>query len=199
MAVETLYNHPIAAQADYRVLLDAMARPGHIGLFPDHPIDAPEPLHPATATIAFTLLDSAVTHFCAGFPASVSEFLSTHTGSPTAPALEADFLFLADCSHLEAASGAKLGDPAYPEHGATILLQVLRLSASSFPSSLALELTGPGVDGARLLHVSGLDSAFLTLLRTLNAEFPLGVDLILTSGVAFACIPRSQRLTWEPS
>jgi alpha-D-ribose 1-methylphosphonate 5-triphosphate synthase subunit PhnH len=38
----------------------------------------------------------------------------------------------------------------------------------------------------------------LEALATINAEFPLGIDLVLTDPAGrIACIPRSSRVRWE--
>ena len=184
------------AQADFRVLLDSMARPGQLRHFSSQSLQPPAPLNHASTIVALTLLDSEVAHHAA-FPETVSHFLTAATGSPAASPSGAAFLFLPDSTHLEALAEARTGDLAYPELGATVVLQLDTLSADPLPHSLPLTTTGPGVDGALTFHAAGLNSAFLTLLANRNAEFPLGLDLILTAGNTLVSLPRSQKLSWE--
>ena len=185
------------AQADFRVLLDSMARPGQLRQFSAPAVPSPAPLNTASSIVAMTLLDSEVEHHATAFPDGISRYITANTGSPTATPADAAFLFLSDATHLEALAAARTGELAYPELGATVVLQLEALSATPLPNSLALTTTGPGVDGALTFHASGIDSAFLTLLANRNAEFPLGLDLILTAGNTLVSIPRSQKLSWE--
>jgi alpha-D-ribose 1-methylphosphonate 5-triphosphate synthase subunit PhnH len=92
---------------------------------------------------------------------------------------------------------AKTGDPEYPELSATLVLQVSELSEEPMADCLRVVTSGPGVDGERGFSVAGLETSFLALLRRINEEFPLGLDLILTCGDQVLSLPRSQRLEWE--
>jgi alpha-D-ribose 1-methylphosphonate 5-triphosphate synthase subunit PhnH len=187
---------PHDAQADFRVLLDSMARPGQLRHFSSLSFQPPDPLNHASTVVALTLLDSEVAHHAA-FPGPVSKYLTATTGSPAAPPAASAFLFLPNATHLDALAEARTGDLAYPELGATVVLQLDSLSATPIPNSLALTTSGPGVDGAATFHAAGLDSAFLTLLANRNSEFPLGLDLILTAGNTVVSLPRSQKLSWK--
>jgi alpha-D-ribose 1-methylphosphonate 5-triphosphate synthase subunit PhnH len=187
----------VDAQADFRILLDSMARPGQLRHFSPRSLEAPSPLNPASAVVALTLLDSEVAHHAGAFPEAVSRYLAAKTGSPAAGPDAAAFVFLPNARHLEILAEARAGELAYPELGATVVLQLDALSATPIVNSMALTTTGPGVDGALTFHAAGVDSAFLTLLANRNAEFPLGLDLILTAGNTVVSLPRSQKLTWE--
>jgi alpha-D-ribose 1-methylphosphonate 5-triphosphate synthase subunit PhnH len=47
------------------------------------------------------------------------------------------------------------------------------------------------------MAVAGMDTALFEALVTINAEFPLGIDLVLTDPTGrIACIPRSSRVRW---
>jgi len=77
-------------------------------------------------------------------------------------------------------------------------------AASPGPLAGALRLTfeGPGVDGTTVLFVRGLNPDLLLALLARNAEFPMGIDTLLTfkneSGAPCVIgIPRTTRVSWE--
>jgi alpha-D-ribose 1-methylphosphonate 5-triphosphate synthase subunit PhnH len=184
-------------QEAFRVILDSMARPGQLRRLDTAKLAPPAGLAGASALLGLCLLDSEVSFHCAGFAPEVTEYLRVNTNSRVAPAAEADFVFLGDSSRLDEVAVAKTGDPEYPELSATLVLQVRALSEEPMADSLRVATSGPGVDGMRSFSVAGLETAFLTLLRRTNEEFPLGLDLVLTCGDAVLSLPRSQRLEWE--
>lgn len=197
MTREAHYNETFDSQRDFRLIMDGMARPGEVRVLDAGKLEPPSGFHGASALVAFCLLDSEVSHHCSGFPADVSDYLRRNTSSPETKVTEADFVFLADASRLADLAVVKTGELEYPELAATVVLQVTRLEGHPFEGSLIVTTSGPGVDGSRQFHVAGLDAPFLTLLRNINEEFPLGLDLILTAGEKIVCLPRSQRLEWE--
>lgn len=195
---ETQYDETLHSQADFRVLLDGMARPGKISRFESRQLQAPPELNQSSATVALALLNSEVTHHCAGFTTKASHYIRLSTGSAAVAASEADFLFLAHGDLPETLAAAKTGLPTYPEFGATAVVQLSRLSAEPFPAATALHLKGPGVDGLATLFVAGLHQVMLGTLKELNHEFPLGVDMILTSeDGSVVSLPRSLHIEWR--
>jgi alpha-D-ribose 1-methylphosphonate 5-triphosphate synthase subunit PhnH len=86
-----------------------------------------------------------------------------------------------------------VGTLPYPEDSATVVIAVEGLANEG--DGLALWLKGPGVLGEKKLCVDGLDPAFFETLATINGEFPLGIDVILTDKERkVACIPRSTKV-----
>jgi alpha-D-ribose 1-methylphosphonate 5-triphosphate synthase subunit PhnH len=81
----------------------------------------------------------------------------------------------------------------YPEDSATVVLGVGGLSNEG--PGLVLFLSGPGIPGVRKLCVAGPDRGFFETLAAINGEFPLGIDVILTTADRrMACIPRSTKI-----
>lgn len=197
MTREAQFDETQDGQEAFRVFLDSMTRPGQLRRLDTAKLAPPAGLAGAGALLGLCLLDSEVAFHCAGFTPEVSEYLRCNTNSRVAPAQDADFVFLADSSNLDELAVAKTGDPEYPELSATVVLQVRELSEEPMADCLRVAVSGPGVDGVRSFSVAGLGTAFLTLLRRTNEEFPLGLDLILTCGDAVLSLPRSQRLEWE--
>jgi alpha-D-ribose 1-methylphosphonate 5-triphosphate synthase subunit PhnH len=99
----------------------------------------------------------------------------------------------------EAMSRARIGQPAYPEEGATLVLQVARLApnADGEPGSLRVSVSGPGVDGVARFAAEGLPPVVLRALRSINREYPLGVETILAAGERVVSLPRSAAVDWE--
>lgn len=199
MIREMAYDPVFDAQEHYRLLLDAMARPGKIRELPRLQMSAPEGLTSAAALVGFALLNADVS-FYADAGETVSRYLVVNTSARPAERVSADFVFADGMAHASLLNGMKTGTLSYPEEGATLILCVKALTneeeGSGDPSVICIQ--GPGVYGEKKLFVGGLNSGLLDGLRQCNMEFPLGIDLVLTdAGHRIACIPRSSRMRWE--
>lgn len=83
-----------------------------------------------------------------------------------------------------------LGSLESPEFGATVLIEVDRLGQGE----IALELSGPGIDGQRQLRLAGLHPDWLTRRADWVGCFPLGVDLLLSDTQRIVALPRTTRI-----
>ncbi len=195
MQREIQYDEIFDAQAHYRLLLDSMARPGKINVMPRLELTTPKGIHAAGALVGFALLNSDVSFYVDGPAAEgVSLYLLVNTSAKPAAIEEADYVYLNGTAAAENLYRLKTGTLPYPENSATVIAAVDELGGET---GLVLTLSGPGVDGERRLAVKGLDVALLEALVTINAEFPLGIDIVLTDPAGrIACIPRSNRVRW---
>jgi alpha-D-ribose 1-methylphosphonate 5-triphosphate synthase subunit PhnH len=195
MQREIQYDEIFDAQAHYRLLLDSMARPGKINVMPTLELTTPQGIHAAGALVGFALLNSDVSFYVDGPSAEdVSLYLLVNTSARPAEAETADYVYLNGIADAEILYRLKTGTLPYPESSATVIAAVEELGGET---GLVLTLSGPGVDGERQLSVAGLNTALLEALVTINAEFPLGIDLMLTDPTGrIACIPRSNRVRW---
>jgi alpha-D-ribose 1-methylphosphonate 5-triphosphate synthase subunit PhnH len=195
MQREIQYDEIFDAQEHYRLLLDSMARPGKINVMPRLELTTPQGIHAAGALVGFALLNSDVSFYVDGPSAEdVSLYLLVNTSARPAEAEEADYIYLDGTAAAEILYRLKTGTLPYPENSATVIAAVEELGGET---GLVLTLSGPGVDGERKLSVTGLDVALLEALVTINAEFPLGIDVVLTDPTGrIACIPRSSRVRW---
>jgi alpha-D-ribose 1-methylphosphonate 5-triphosphate synthase subunit PhnH len=194
MVKEILYDDVFDAQEHYRLLLDSMARPGKINMMPEMELTTPRGIHAAGALVGFALLNADVTYYIDG-PASfeVGRYLLVNTSARPVALGEADYVFVDGSTSAELLLSLKLGTLPYPEDSATVVAAVDGLANEG--DGLALLLKGPGVLGERKLCVAGLDRSFFGELATINSEFPLGIDVILTDGERrVACIPRSTKI-----
>lgn len=194
MQKEILYDDVFDAQQHYRLLLDSMARPGKINVLPEMELTAPAAIHPAGALVAFALLNADASYYVEGPGAyEVGRYLLVNTAARPMEIGEADYVFLDGGAPPELLRQLKVGTLPYPEEGATVVVAAEGLAHEG--EGLALQLSGPGVAGERMLYVRGLERTFFDVLADINSEFPLGIDVILTDGARrLACIPRSTKV-----
>jgi alpha-D-ribose 1-methylphosphonate 5-triphosphate synthase subunit PhnH len=187
-AVVAGFAEPVlAAQATFRVVMGAMARPGTIRRLGGIP--APAPLSPCAAAIALTLLDYE-TPFWLDAPLAdgeVARFISFHTGARvTADSAAAAFAFVAAPDAAPPFASFAQGSAEYPDRSTTLVLQVGELSEDN-----GMVLRGPGIAGTRRLAASPLPKDFIDQLAVNRAQFPRGVDILLAAPDAVAGLPRS--------
>jgi alpha-D-ribose 1-methylphosphonate 5-triphosphate synthase subunit PhnH len=199
MIRETAYNEIFDAQRHFRTILDSMSRPGKLNRFAPIVLTPPAGLHRASAYVALALLNADVSYVVTAHVENAAEYLRANTHSRSAAPEQADFLFLKgdDAAGVAAIASAKAGIPAYPENGATVVIQVEHAGKSSATGGLQLTLEGPGVETREIVFVTGLRAELLAALKEKNAEFPLGVDAIfVTADECILCLPRTTRVTW---
>lgn len=185
------------AQRVFRALLEAMARPGTIQPLPAAPGEAPG-LCPAAAAVLLALadLDTPLWLDAAAGGDAARNYLRFFCGSPiTEDPGRAAFAVIGDGARLPDLSGFSLGSPAYPDRSTTLIVRVGSLAEGG---DGGWTLTGPGVDGARRLRVAGLDPAFVQDRAALGELFPMGLDAVLVTDGALACLPRSVRIEEGP-
>lgn len=162
----------------FRAVLDAMARPGRI-----HAVTgaAAPGLSAAAATVLLTLTDATTPLHLAGAldNDALRRWIAFHTGAPQAAAADAGFA-LGRWPDLQPVMRFRIGEPAFPDRSATLIVEVERLEADG------AQLTGPGIRDAARLSLPET-AAF----RANRALFPLGFDTILTCGDRLAALPRS--------
>jgi alpha-D-ribose 1-methylphosphonate 5-triphosphate synthase subunit PhnH len=178
------FAEPVAgAQACFRAVLDAMARPGQVraacvGLTP------PAPLVPASAAVLLTLVDHDTPLWLDTAAGGAREWIAFHCGAA----------IVADASSCSFALGLSLPDLAglpagsheAPETAATLILQVRSLAIGQ-----RFRLEGPGLRDPAVLAVDGLPSGFAEIWQRNHALFPRGVDVVLCAGSQLAALPRS--------
>lgn len=188
---------PVAdSQAVFRVVLDAMARPGSEATIPATDPRCPLADCAALAAVAQTLLDHEVTFAVApglaGDSDAFARYFAATTGSRPAPLDEADYIFAASPLARGLLAGLKRGSLAYPDEGATLLILTPEFGAGA---GVAVELRGPGVPGTAEATLAGLTDADLMERRAANAEVPRGVDLLLVDRRGrLRCLPRTTQI-----
>jgi alpha-D-ribose 1-methylphosphonate 5-triphosphate synthase subunit PhnH len=184
-----------AAQATFRAVLDAMARPGSIQRI-DTALTPPPPLSRGAAAVALTLADHDTPVWLgpdlAAHP-GIAEWLRFHCGCEivTEPA-QAAFAFARGVGLVPDFAAFNLGTSDYPDRSTTLVLQVDKLE-----SGAGLVLTGPGIRERTRLQAAPLPSDIVARLAANRALFPRGIDLLLATDDAVAALPRSIRVAEE--
>ena len=185
----TGFDDPVLdSQKTFRVLLDAMARPGVIHRFPSLP-QAPAPLTPASAAVCLTLLDMD-TPLWLDDPANVPpvvDFLRFGTGCSLArdPGMAA-FGLISDPDSMPPLSSFPQGTAEYPDRSASLIIQVQGLSKQKGKT-----LRGPGIKERTQLKAEGLPERVWEQMKDFKNLFPLGVDIVLVTPDSLACLPRT--------
>jgi len=185
-----------AMQRTFRCLLAAMSRPGRIQVLPSTLEGGGGPREPLFLVLR-SLLDQEVSFAVTGVDRTdaLQAIIAGRTRCPAATIGEADYIVVAGGDSDGEILGAKRGTQQYPDTSATIVFAVRSLLA---PDSRrpAAALSGPGIRGEILLGpIQGLGPRELEHLRTLNADFPMGVDAVfIDERGRILCIPRSTKI-----
>lgn len=187
------FAHPVFdAQAVFRAVLDALARPG---LPRDWVLDLvpPEPLTPELAAVALALADPDAPLWLdpalAASPA-VAGYLRFHTGARiVADPAEAAFALVSDPAGDLPLSEFATGTDEYPDRSTTLVFAVESLHGGSAPT-----LSGPGIRGTVEVAPRPWPAGLHDILRANAATFPRGLDVLLVSAGRVMGIPRSSRV-----
>lgn len=181
------------SQQAFRVLLDAMARPGRIVSL-EQEVGHPDGLAPALAAALLTLCDLDTPVWLGpGFDtAPVRDWLRFHTGAPliSTPGQAAVALLSSDQEIV--LDDFSFGTDEAPERGATLLIQVPALDGTA-----AMTWRGPGIKDAQAMPLCGLPPTFWRQRAMLGSAFPRGLDIYLSSGGDIIGLPRSTTITIE--
>jgi alpha-D-ribose 1-methylphosphonate 5-triphosphate synthase subunit PhnH len=201
MQTELNYDIVFDAQQHFRLLLDSMSRPGKINTFPAMDILPPDGLNQASALTGFALLNPDATYYIAGENSGdIATYLLVNTASQQAEIAVADYVFLPEKYGIEGLEEARTGTPTYPEDSATFVAAVEQITEQQHEGSLAIILRGPGVNGEANVFISGINPELLDFVKEQNAEYPLGIDLVITDRHSnILCIPRSNKFTYTPA
>ena len=181
------------AQATFRAVLDALARPGLVRPLAAR-LQPPAPLTPELAAVALALTDADTPVWLdaelAEAPA-VAAYLRFHTGAPlTDDPARAAFALIRAPGRCPPLCRFAPGTPAYPDTATTLVLALDAIGTGD-----GLHLTGPGVRGVTRVTLTPLPTGFVGQLAENRAAFPLGIDLILTAPGQVAGLPRSTVVT----
>jgi alpha-D-ribose 1-methylphosphonate 5-triphosphate synthase subunit PhnH len=169
----------------FRVLLQAMSRPGKIYELPQHEVE-----QQSAVTLLGCVLDNEVSLAVLDDTELESELLR-YTNSIKALPESADYIVAAHGTTCGWLTGFKRGTLEYPDVGATVVYLVEALHADGNEISLS----GPGINGTKFLTISGFDMRELDRLREVNIEYPLGLDVMfIDRDNRIACIPRSTKI-----
>ena len=179
------------SQRVFKKLMDGMARPGttqavETAVFP------PLPLAAATGAVLLALCDhdTPVWLSSALRKTAVPGWIGFHTGAAaTEEKGTAHFAVFEAGSAISSFGLFALGSQEYPDRSTTLIIELPDLDGGR-----ELQLSGPGIRHVNVISPSGLPDIFPRLWAENNAFFPRGVDVILTAGDKFVCLPRTTRI-----
>jgi alpha-D-ribose 1-methylphosphonate 5-triphosphate synthase subunit PhnH len=174
------------SQATFRVLLDALSRPGTVHALPtglvdvDVPAAVLVPLALADLEVALAVLEPAGPDWAGALRAA--------TGARAVESERADLVLALRAPRPDEVRGLRRGTTDRPDLACRLVLACDHVGQGG----TVLELTGPGVDGSASLAVDGVPVETLEALVAVNRRFPVGVDTFLvdTAGQV-AGLPRS--------
>jgi alpha-D-ribose 1-methylphosphonate 5-triphosphate synthase subunit PhnH len=182
----------LSAQATFRSVMDAMARPGSVQRIAAT-VGAPAPMMRGTAAIALTLFDHDTPVWLDPLmseKSDVTKWLKFHTGAPvTANSSICSFAIIGDARALPALDRFAFGSNEYPDRSTTLILQV-----ESLTQGPPLELRGPGIDGTAVLQAAIEPADLFQRLEINRTLFPCGIDVVPVADDAIVAIPRTTRL-----
>lgn len=180
-------------QTVFRTLLDALARPGTIGVIETPlPAAAAANASPARAGLAafaslLALADYATPVWLAQPDAALAAALRFHAGAPLAQqAREAAFAYVHDTAALPPLAAFASGTPESPEQSATVFVRV-----DSLTGGAPLTLRGPGIETSCNITPAGLPERFWRERAALAPHFPCGIDFYLLCGDRLMGLPRT--------
>lgn len=196
-------------QKVFRVLLDALSRPGQLYDLPrvgfvfgsartrSSMFDQFQPL----GAILTTLLDHEVTFCLLGQDDAVHDLsvqIADLTSSHSTGREQANYVITLQAPEASLVSQLNLGNLLYPDTSTTLICLVADL-ASTAPderNGTLLALEGPGVAERQTIWVADTDATFFNALSAVNARYPLGIDIVwITPSGRVAGLPRSTQLT----
>ena len=184
------FRNPVFdAQGVFRIVLDALARPGTI-LPLDPRTKPPRELPPLAADILCALVDPDTSIFlCPSLArgAGAADWLRFQTGAPLVktPA-GADFAVAANPEDLPPLTQFGPGTSDYPDRSATVIVAV-----SGFADGMPVALSGPGIKERQPFSPNGVSAAVWQQLIANHGLYPRGIDVIFVSREAVAGLPRS--------
>lgn len=175
-------------QAVFRILLDALSRPGTVGVVENVLPDVRATRAELAAFAALlTLCDYATPVWLAQTDTALSTALRFHTGAPLVDEPEqAAFAYIHDASAMPALESFAPGAAESPEQSVTLLIRVEALTGGA-----PVVLSGPGIQHTETIAPVGLPEHFWRERAALAPLFPCGIDCYLVCGNTLIGLPRT--------
>ncbi|PRY05157.1 phosphonate C-P lyase system protein PhnH [Paraburkholderia sp. BL25I1N1] len=175
-------------QAVFRTLLNALSRPGTVGVVENV---LPEVRATRAELAAFAALlalcDYATPVWLAQRDTALASALRFHTGAPLVDEPgHAAFAYIHDAGALPPLDCFALGAAESPEQSVTLLIRVEALTGGA-----PVVLSGPGIQHTATIEPVGLPERFWRERATLAPLFPCGVDCYLVCGARLIGLPRT--------
>jgi alpha-D-ribose 1-methylphosphonate 5-triphosphate synthase subunit PhnH len=177
------------SQRNFRVLLQAMARPAVPRELPNLP-PAPAPIIPAAMAILLTLCDATTSVWLQQPNAEIMRHLRFHAGTRLVDdPREADFALITDPASMPPLDIFAQGEMRYPDRSASLIVQVPGVHEDT-----GMHFAGPGIRETAQLAIDGLPPHFWQQRTAQAARLPLGIDLFFVAAQRVVALPRTTRL-----
>jgi alpha-D-ribose 1-methylphosphonate 5-triphosphate synthase subunit PhnH len=175
-------------QAVFRTLLDALSRPGTVGVVENV---LPEVRATRAELAAFAALlalcDYATPVWLAQPDTALASALRFHTCAPLVDEpRQAAFAYIHDAGAMPPLESFALGAAESPEQSVTLLIRVEALTGGT-----PVVLSGPGIQHTATVAPIGLPAHFWRERAALAPLFPCGVDCYLVCGARLIGLPRT--------
>jgi alpha-D-ribose 1-methylphosphonate 5-triphosphate synthase subunit PhnH len=179
------------AQSTFRVMLNALARPGTVCSIEAVLDEDVERQWPAAAFAAMlSIADFSTPVWLQHNDEALAQAIRFHTGAPLASAADAAaFAYIADATAMPAPDAFAQGTPEEPQNSATVFIRV-----EAFEGGKPLTLSGPGIRTSVNIAPVGIADAFWHERASLAAQAPCGIDCYLVCGRSVMGIPRTTRV-----
>ena len=177
------------SQSTFRVLLNALSRPGTINKITAQ-LTPPSRLNLACAAACLTLLDlETLLWLQPGLDEEVKNWLLFHTGCRfTYNSQQADFAIIWNINNMPNLSQFKQGTPVYPEDSTTLLIDIGAHDVKANNCSLLLK--GAGIDKEITMPIDLPDSFWQQWQQNHNS-YPLGIDIYFFTENKVIGLPRT--------
>jgi alpha-D-ribose 1-methylphosphonate 5-triphosphate synthase subunit PhnH len=175
-------------QAVFRTLLDALSRPGTVGVI-ENVLPEGRATRPEFAAFAalLALCDYATPVWLAQPDTALGSALRFHTGAPLVDEPgQAAFAYIHDAGALPPLESFALGAAESPEQSVTLLIRVDALTGGA-----PIVLSGPGIQHTATIAPVGVPEHFWRERAALAPLFPCGVDCYLVCGARLIGLPRT--------
>lgn len=182
----------------YRALVEAVSRPGTIADIGEQAakLNLPKDEDNAALALALTLLDDDVTCFISlRDDNDLAQEIEYRTFCGRAEPSKADYLFvqgnMENGDVVSLLHQVKKGTWLYPEESATLLVRAEDIRETGL-ADRGWILSGPGIRDVARCELEGVSAAMLEERNRLNAEYPLGIDMMFyTAQGKLLAIPRT--------
>jgi len=193
------FNDPVRdAQKCFRAVLLAISHPARLQSIHGILAKSPSPMTPACAAVCLTLLDTDTPVWIGKTldTPEIRQFLSFHCGCPlrSRPS-EAAFALMGVSEAPDVVEVLHTGTAEYPDRAATAIIQCRELGNSSIHNGDVLSLSGPGIQSTQPFAVDGSSRSFWQKRKTVNQEFPTGIDMIFVDAHQIAGLPRTTHVS----
>ena len=171
----------------FRSMLDTLSRPGTISqLTALESVDVPRCIIPLLAIVdvetRFAVIDDKHSTQSISSSHNWSTLIGSATGAPPALLTESSWVVALSEPTRDNMEDLPRGSALAPERGCGLVVDCVRLSegfdhGDAAQESTSIALTGPGVDGQKIVTISGISNYFFESLCDLNGSFPAGVDV----------------------